>query len=357
MVVLIFSADELSGISRTLFRAAGATEHEAKIVTDELIESNLMGIDSHGIMRIAQYLNQIGEGQIKPAAPIETVFETDNSAIVDCNSNFGMVCAEKMTRIVIEKAKNNGVAIAASRHCNHVGRLGSYTQKIAEEGFFGFAAVNSSRHGHFVAPFGGAEGRLATNPLSYAVPTSGDPILLDMSTSMMAEGKIRIMLQQGKKLPDMCVLDAEGNFTDDPAKFYGPPKGTILPLGGTMGYKGFGLGLLVEILGSAISGVMLTPDGEKDKYINGLFMLAINPGIFGTPNEFASHIDMLKNYILSSKPQAGTEGVVMPGELDFKTKRRRAANGIPVEEITWRSIVEAGKIFGVDAEELRKAGK
>lgn len=345
---MIFKVETIKAISMEMFQAAGATEQKAQIVTDELVEASLMGLDSHGIMRIAQYLTQVKEGQIKPNMPVETIYETANSAIVDCNYNFGMVCAVQMAEIVVEKAKKNRIAVVASRHCNHIGRLGSYTQKIANEGLFGFAMVNSSRHGHFVAPFGGTEGRLATNPLSYAVPTTGDPIVLDMSTSMIAEGKIRIMLQQGEKLPDYCVLDAQGNNTNEPAEFYGPPKGTILPLGGVMGYKGFGLGLLVELLGSTISGVPLTKTGEKDEYVNGLFLMAINPDIFGAEESFVENIDTVKEYILSSKSQNGTKGVVMPGELDFKTRSRRLQHGIEVEVATWESIVEAGKLFGVD---------
>ncbi|MCL4418101.1 MAG: Ldh family oxidoreductase, partial [Actinobacteria bacterium] len=186
-------------------------------------------------------------------------------------------CARMMTDVIIEKANKNNIAVAASRHCNHIGRLGSYTQRVAQAGLFGFAAVNSSRHGHFVAPFGGAEGRLATNPLSYAIPAKGDPILLDSSTSMVSEGKIRVLMHQGKKLPENCILTSDGRPTNIPEEFYKPKKGTILPFGGEMGYKGFGLGLLVEILGSALSGVALTPDGEKDEYINGFFIMAINP--------------------------------------------------------------------------------
>ncbi|MCL5069392.1 MAG: Ldh family oxidoreductase, partial [Actinobacteria bacterium] len=252
------------------------------------------------------------------------------------------------TDIVIEKANKNNIAVAASRHCNHIGRLGSYTQRVAQTGLFGFAAVNSSRHGHFVAPFGGAEGRLATNPLSYAVPTKGDPILLDTSTSMVSEGKIRVLMHQGKKLPENCILTSDGRPTNIPEEFYKPKKGTILPFGGEMGYKGFGLGLLVEILGSTFSGVALTPDGEKDEYINGFFIMAINPEVFGIEkNEIIKNMEALKKYIKSAKQAQGSKGIFMPGELDFNTRTERLTDGIEVANETWKQIANAAKLFNV----------
>jgi uncharacterized oxidoreductase len=175
-----------------------------------------------------------------------------------------------------------------------------------------------------------------------------------MSTAMIAEGKIRVLMQQGGRLPEMCVLDAEGNATTDPAKFYA--GGTILPFGGVLGYKGFALSLLVEILGSAMSGVRLTPEGEADDYLNGMFLLAMHPNIFGAAETFVPYIDEIKRHVLSSKPQKDGKGVVMPGALDFQTKRQRRMEGIPVSEGTWNSIVEAGRLHGVDAEEMRRNG-
>ena len=342
-----FKVQKIKKIAKKLFLKAGASEHEAEIVSEEIIEASLMGLDSHGIMRIAQYLEQIKEGLIQPNTPINVIYETPISAIVDCNWNFGMVCARMMTDVVIEKANNNNIAVAASRHCNHMGRLGSYTQRVAKAGLFGFAVVNSSRHGHFVAPFGGAEGRLATNPLSFAAPTNGDPILLDTSTSMVSEGKIRILMYQGKELPENCILTSEGRPTNIPEEFYKPKKGTILPFGGEMGYKGFGLGLLVEILGSTLSGVALTPDGEKDEYINGFFIMAINPKIFGIENEIIKNMEALKKYIKSAKPAQGSKGIFMPGELDFTTRAERLTGGIEVANETWKQIVDAAKLFNV----------
>lgn len=347
---MIFTADEIRSICKSAFMSTGASEDEALVIAEELTEANLMGLDSHGFMRVADYLSLVKKGTIIPGVAVETQFESPNSVVVNGNHNYGIVTATETTRLVIQKAMENNIAVGATRHCNHIGRLGAYTQKIANSGMMGFAVVNSSRHGHFVAPFGGAQGRLATNPLSFAFPTKGDPILLDMSTSMVAEGKIRFLMQAGKELPDNCVLTADGKPTNSPVEFYEPAKGTILPFGESMGYKGFGLGLMVELLGSTLSGVRLTPDGETDEYINGFFVMAVNPRIFGESNDILDNVEILKEYILSAKPAQGSAGVVAPGQLDFETRARRLKDGIEVAEDTWRQIIAAGKLFDIDLE-------
>ena len=186
-------------------------------------------------------------------------------AVVDCGFNFGPVAAARMVDIVCEKADRSDIAFAVSRNCTHIGRLGGVVQKVAERGFFGIATCNSSKHGHWVVPWGGREGRLATNPMAFAAPTSGDPVVLDMSTSMISEGKVRVLMNQGLPVPEGCIQDADGKPTTDPNHWYGPPKGTILPFGSELGYKGFGLSLLVEIL----SGMMAGEPASDAPYING----------------------------------------------------------------------------------------
>ena len=303
-----------------------------------------MGLDSHGVMRFKQYLDAAAEGKIRPGAPLTVLKETATTAIVDCGFNFGPVSATRMAEIAAAKAKQANVACVLSRNSQHVGRLGSYVQKLAAEGLVGLAAANSSKHGHFVAPWGGSQGRLATNPLAYAVPTSGDPIVLDMSTSMIAEGKIRVLLASDKPLPPGCVRDAAGNPATQPKDFYGPPRGTIQPFGGELGYKGFGLGLLVEILGAMLAG----QDSALDlPYINGLCLVAINPEVFCGSDLFRSLADSLCRYVTSCPPAPGFDEVIMPGTLDFRTRRRRLVEGIPLPEATWSDIIECAHRLGV----------
>ena len=341
-----FSSEYLTILGQSFFEKIGAPKDEAYIVANNLVETSLMGIDSHGIMRYRQYVDETLKGIIKPGASIKIISETNNSAIVDCGWNYGIVGATRITEIAFEIAKKGGISIVTSRHCHHIGRLGAYVQYIAERGMFSFAVVNSSRHGHWTAPWGGRNGRLATNPLAYAAPTSSSPVVFDMSTSMIAEGKIRILMQQGEKIPAACILDYYGNPTTDPDKFYKPRKGTILPFGNQLGYKGFGLGLLVEIMGSTLSGLQITPEGERDDYINGFTIIVIDPSIYGN-STLIDDMDILKDYITSCPVAPGFNEVVMPGEYDFRTRDKRLKEGIPVTDKTWRSIQDTAKKIGV----------
>jgi uncharacterized oxidoreductase len=343
------SADELRSAGERLLAACGASAGEARAVAGELVDASLRGLDSHGVVRLVMYADHVREGKIRPGAPVTIARETAGTVVVDCGSGFGIVGALRMVEIVAAKARGPGIACAASLGLNHVGRLGAYPERLAGLGLFGLAVVNSPRHGHFVSPWGGREGRLATNPLAWSAPTGGAPLVMDMSTSMIAEGRIRILMQEGKPVPEGSMLDAEGNPTTDPKAFYGPPRGTILPFGSPhMGYKGFGLGLLVEILATAFAGVPLTPVGEKEPYGNGLFLLAIDPDAFGGREQFRRLVGDLADHVSSSAPAPGTGGVILPGALERTTRERRLREGIPVADETWRQIREAGRRAGVE---------
>ena len=344
----IVSSECLRRLGREIFEACGAPPLEAAIVTDELIEASLMGLDSHGVIRIVQYAEDVFRGKIKPGAPVTIVKETPSTAIVDCGFNFGPVSAVHMSNIVCEKARGANVACVVSQNGHHVSRLGAYVQKIAEQGMFGLAAANSSKHGHWVSPWGGSQGRLATNPLAYAVPTSGLPLVFDMSTSMISEGKIRTLIAEGKTVPPGCIRDGDGNPSTDPKDFYGPPRGTIQPFGSALGYKGFGLGLLVEILGALLAGQASSLDLP---YINGLCLIAINPEAFCGQERFKMMIDGLCEYVTSCPLAPGFSEVVMPGALDFRKREKRSVEGIPVAQSTWTEILSVAERLGMASKE------
>lgn len=338
-----YSANTLKKIGMRVFSACGASAEDAAIVADELVCANLMGFDSHGVIRYLQYTEDVLNDRIKPGAPTVIIKETQTTAIVDCGFNFGQVSATRMAHIVAEKARQMNIACAISVHCHHIGRLGSFVQKLAERDLIGIATVNSSRHGHWVAPWGGREGRLATNPIAYAVPTNSKPIILDMSTAMIAEGKLRLLRNQGKTISNDSILDHAGNPSKDPNAFYGPPGGTILPFGGDQGYKGFGLSLLVEILGSALAGQEMSDYG----YVNGLCIIAINPEALCGSTRLKRLTDELSAYITSCPPAPGCKEVVMPGTTEYDMMDRRLREGIPIDEETWGSIEQAANKVGV----------
>jgi uncharacterized oxidoreductase len=336
--------ETLTRIAAALCQAVGAPVAEAELTARELVTSSLMGHDSHGVLRLPEYLDLAGQGGIVPGAPISVERTSETTAVVDCGFNFGAVGAHRAIEEGVRIARAHRVGCVITRRCNHVGRVGAYVQAAAAQDLIALATCNSPVHGHFVLPWGGKEGRLATNPIAYAVPSGGDPLLADLSTSVAPEGKVRVYKNEGRPLPPGWVLDADGRPTTDPAAFYGPPRGGILPLGGPTGYKGFALGLLVEVLGSALAGVSTTDQTVRG---NGVCFVLIDPAAFCPIGRFKELVDGLIAYVKSSPPAPGFEEVLVPGEVEFRALRRRLGEGVPVDDVTWRAIADHAGRLGV----------
>jgi uncharacterized oxidoreductase len=341
----LLSFDAIVQIGSAFFKASGAPEEQAHLVADELATSSAMGHDSHGAIRIPEYVALVERGTIIPAAKCEVERSEGSTAIVDCGHNFGAVGAHFAMATAIDLARRNKVACVVTRRSNHVGRVGAYVQKAAESGLIAIATCSSPIHGHFVLPWGGTQGRLGTNPIAYAVPTGGDPIVADISTCVAPEGKIRVYRNQGRPLPEGWIVDAHGRATSDPDEFYGPPMGAILPLGGPAGHKGYALGLLVEILGSALAGLAAT---DSTVVGNGVCFLVLDPEAFCPLASFRSLVDATVAYIKSSQPSEGTGEVLLPGELEFRTRRQRLVEGIPLDDPTWQAISDCARSLRVD---------
>jgi uncharacterized oxidoreductase len=337
----------ISQLGIALFTASGAGKDAARAAVESLMTSSLMGHDSHGVIRIPEYLGFVADGSIVVDAPITVDRTGPTTAVVDCHRGFGAVGAERAILEGAEIAREQRTACVITRRCNHVGRLGAWVQLAADRGMIALATCNSPIYGHFVLPWGGREGRLGTNPIAYAVPTGGDPVVSDFSTSVAPEGKIRFYRNEGKSLPDGWILDADGNPTNDPNAFYGPPHGGILPLGAGAGHKGFALGLLVEILGSALSG--MSPR-DPHAFGNGVCFFVVDPSAFCPLDEFRRCMDETVAYMKSSKPVSGFDEVMVPGELEFRTSRERQKIGIPVDPATLQALREHGARLGVDAD-------
>ena len=341
---VVLEVGQLRQFTARVFLASGCPREEAEIVADHLVTSNLMGYDSHGVIRIPQYLEEMERKIIRPGAPFHVATESDTTAVVECGWNFGQVGGVKAMEVAMRKAEKAHTAAVVARSCNHAGRLGAYTQMAAERGFFALGVCNSPRHGHFVLPWGGRKGRLATNPISYAVPRgSKPPILADFSTAESSEGKIRLLRNQGKPLPRGWIVDTDGEPSTNPTDFYGshngPPEGAILPFGGDKGYRGFALSLLVEILGGLLSGSRTTIDQPG----NGLCFLVVDIAAFQSSNQFAGLVEEMCDYVKSSPPADGFNEVTLPGELDFSIRKQRLLNGIPVDAKTWEEITSAAR--------------
>ena len=248
---------------QSIFAAAGCPEDEAGIVARNLVLADLSGHFSHGIARTARYVSWIGEGKLRPVAKVDEIMRSGALALLEANYSFGQVVGEKGMGIVAGMAKEHGVGLLGIRHSGHLGRIGHWAERLAEQGLWSmhWVSVPGSR---LVAPFGAGERRISTNPVVVGVPRSGDegPFLLDFATSRVAEGKVLVALQQGKPLPKDAMVDEDGADSDRPVTLYGPSAETHVPdprqgpgALQTMGqHKGSGLALACELLAGALVG-------------------------------------------------------------------------------------------------------
>lgn len=342
-----FSADKLKEIGVRILDAAGSPHAESETVCEILVRANLLGHDSHGIMRVPQYVGEIRSGEIRPGTPIEIERETAAAAVIQAEQGWGHVIARKAMQLAIDKARQTAVGTVVVRGSQHVGRVGEYPTMAAEAEMVGMAFVNSYGRTGSVAPWGGAERRLSPNPIAFAMPSGGDwPVMVDITTSVFPEGKIRVTRYAGKQLPDGVIIDSEGNPTTDPAAFYGPPEGALLPLGGIVGHKGFALSLVAELLAGALSGAGCTGKEKEDKG-NGVFFQAINIAALLPYEEFIQTVQEQIAWVKSARPKPGVEEVLYPGEPEYRTAQQRGAEGIPVEESIWQEMLETADSLGV----------
>jgi uncharacterized oxidoreductase len=240
-----------------LFVAAGAPPAEAQVVAASLVESNLRGYDSHGVALARWYLSQIKNGELVPGAAFTVRHESPALLAADGELGFGQVQCGRLVDQVAAKARQVGVAGGTLVRCGHVGRLGEWVERAAGLRLAALISVNDNGVIATVAPPGGTQGRISTNPLAIAVPTRREPLVLDISTSAVANGKLKNARIEHRQVPLGWVQDAQGNPTTDPNIMLADPPGTLLPFGGEQGYKGFGLGLMFDILTAGLAGAGL----------------------------------------------------------------------------------------------------
>ena len=343
----VLTADYLQRCSTMLFEAAGVSPAEAKIVASALVTGNLMGMDSHGIIRVVQYLDLMADGKIVPGAKLQVVKETPAVVIAEGGWGFGQVIALQAAELAVEKARKTGMAAVNVSQCNHIGRVGEYTTWIAERGMLGLATANGHGSAIRVAPWGGRQNRLSTNPISMAVPTGrGHPLLVDMASSVTAEGKVRVARNAGKRLPDAWVISADGRLSTDPNDLYGAPHGAILPLGGIVGHKGYALSVLIDVLSGGLTDAGLSRGGDA-RYGNSFFVQAIDIAQFIPLETFTARIERFAEFLQSSELAPGFAEIMLPGDPEYRTMDERLARGITVDDETWRQLNERAARLGV----------
>jgi uncharacterized oxidoreductase len=341
---MFISQGGLVRIVEDVFAALGSRPEERHRVARYLVEANLVGHDSHGVIRVPAYVDWVRAGKVVVNQETKIVFENDVIAIVDGQFGFGQVMGEEAMRIGIAKAARHGVSVVALRNSGHLGRIGDWAEMAANEGHVSLHFVNTSGGGILVAPFGGNQRRLSADPIAAGVPVAGGaPIILDMSTCTIAEGKVKVALHKGTTVSDGCLVDSDGRPSNDPKTLYGPPAGALLPLGG---HKGYGLGVVAEILAGALGGGSCSHFGV-DRVANNMLSIILEPKVFSSNDAFTDEVSRFIAHVKSSRTVTPDDEILMPGEPEARTRARRLREGIEIDDTTWSQLLATARSLDV----------
>jgi uncharacterized oxidoreductase len=341
-------AKPLADFAAALLAAGGLATDEAALVARSLVGANLRGHDSHGVMRVPYYLDQVAKGELVPGAKL-TLFKDEPSLVMaDGGWGFGQSLARDLTDRLTAKARRSSVCVGTLIHSGHIGRLGEYCEQAAEARMVSLVTVNTHGAARRVAPVGGTAPRLGTNPLALGVPHADGALVLDFGTSATAEGKVRVKRIAGEQCPDGWLLDSHGRPTSDPNTLYGDPPGTIRPMGGDQAYKGFGLALAIEVLAGALSRGVTIRETPINQLGNCVFMLVMDPERMCGQDHFASEVGHLVAFVLACPRVAGVQEILLPGDPERRTLAARAAHGIPIDEGNWQALRNLAKTLRID---------
>ena len=327
--------------STELFRAAGVGDAESKIVAESLVEANLRGHDSHGVMRVPFYISKVQDGSLNPNARLTIEKESPCSLVADGGWGLGQVLAQELMQRLIDKCKTSAIACGTLRRTAHIGRLGEYAETAAAAGFTSMIVANTHGSGQRVAPVGGKRPRLGTNPICLGMPGGkSGPFIFDIGTSATAEGKVRVKKIAGMAIPAGWCLDPEGKPTTDPNQLYGDPPGTILPLGGDQAYKGFGLAYMIDMLAGGLSGGQCPFPSPPPPMGNCCVFWVLNPEFFGGADHLQSEVGKLETYVRDVPLIDGVKEVFLPGDPERCMMAHRKERGIPLDDGNWKALVD-----------------
>src|SRR3954449_2499296 len=344
-----------------VFSHSESSPEEARRIATYLTTANLTGHDSHGVIRVPVYIRWKKMGSVVPNQTAEVVVDTPSLAVVDGKFGYGQTVTPQAVRIGIEKCRKPGLAAVALRNAGHIGRVGDWAERAAAEGLVSVHFVNAAGS-LLVAPFGGVQKRLSTAPYCVGIPRQGqDPIVLDFATSIVAEGKVLVASRGGKKLPKGALVDSDGTLSEDPAVLYGPhakdgPRDHTKGSGAIRAFgehKGSGLAFICELLGGALTGTGATAPNRR--FANGMLAFYVDPKVVDTSNFFDGEITRYAEFIRATKPMAGVDSVLVPGDLERKTRAERTANGVPLPDETWAAIVATAREVGVSERSIQQA--
>jgi len=343
----LIAVEPLRAAVRELMLGFGSAAREVELVADNLIQANLTGHDSHGIGMLPRYANAFLEGGLKPNVHAVTKLDTGTLLALDGQAGFGQVVGHETMELGIARAKAHGSCIVALANAHHLCRIGAWAEMAVAAGLISVHFVNVISR-PIVAPWGGRDARFGTNPFAVGIPVPGRaPVILDLATSVIAQGKTRVAHNKGERLAPGQLLDDRGEPTTDPKFGVIEPYGALRTFGE---HKGFGLALVCELLGGALAGGLAVhgaADG-KQRVLNGMLTILFDPQRLGAAALWSAEMRAFLDWVVASPPQPGTDRVRVAGEPERETRAQRLAQGIPVDAATWTELLAAAEKLGRD---------
>lgn len=332
-----YSIDQLERLVAAILHTAGVSPDEAAIVASEVVDAEARGYESQGLMRVPLYLQDALRGETRSPTPLELLRESHSALTWDAGFGWGHVATLRAIEECMDRAAKTGACIGVIRNVGHIGRLGYYVEAAAAKGLIGLVACSGNMTSATAAPWGGREPRLSTNPFAIGFPhDDGDPVVIDISTTQTARGKVLVAAAKHEPIPDTWALDADGNPTTDPTRAL-PPHGTLAPLGG---HKGYALSIAVELLCGALGGEY--PPAEST-----VFVAAFSIDAVTTPGEFAAAVAAVDKLMRSSALRPGFTAIRLPGAGASAKRRASEAKGVQIAPEIWEALAAAADSVSV----------
>lgn len=347
-----FTVETLKNFTLAILEKAGYTGKDAQDFADSLIAANERGVASHGITRLRTYAKRLACGVVDKNAHVEVTNNSDTFLMVDGHNAMGVSICRETLDICIERAKKHGTCFAAVNNGNHFGTGAFHALYGAQQGMITFALSNTSP---CVAPVGGRQAILGTNPMAIGIPSRKyGALVLDMATCTVAQGKVILAGKEGKKIPLGWAIGPDGAPTDDPAAAL---KGAMLPFGGP---KGYGISLIIEVLCSALSGAFMSPDTRSfwNDFENpqglGFFLGTMDIAQVTDYEAFLDRADAIYDRIKDSPKAPGVDTIYIPGELEARSEEAAARDGIEIGQGVYNDLIALAEEYGVDPALLKE---
>ncbi len=342
------TADRWRRLTGAIVKSGGSADAEASLVAEHLVLANLSGHDSHGVGMIPAYVRHLQMGLVVPNTHAKVVKDEGATLMFDGGRGYGRCVAGEAMAAAIDRCRQTGVVAMTLANSHHIGRVGTYGELATAAGLVSLHFVNVADHRPLVAPFRGTDARFVTNPVCIALPGTDrqPPLLLDMATSAVAMGKVRVAKNEGHLVPEGILIDPKGQPTRDPNVMYSEPHGALRPFGG---HKGYALAVVTELLAGALTGGPTIQPGNPrlGGTVNNMFTVLIDPARLAGVDWFRREVDGFVDYVKASPPVDPNEPVLVPGDPERMAREARARTGIEIDATTWEEILQAGEKVGI----------